>query len=73
MERLYREDDWAELSRPDPGHILVGTQGVPFAVLENEDDVTTPMSSALGDRLEAVLGRLWEIRGGQGSQDPRPR
>ena len=33
---------------------------VPYAVSENEDDVTTGRSEDLGDRLEKTLGLLWD-------------
>jgi hypothetical protein len=33
---------------------------VPYAVFENEDDVTTARGTALGERLEETLTKLWE-------------
>ncbi len=62
MERLYREDDWPKLSAPDPERLRIGGHEVPYAVFENEDDVTTPMGDALGERLEETLSRLWQGR-----------
>jgi len=35
---------------------------VPYAVFENEDDVTTSRPDLLGARLEMTLDRLWRIR-----------
>jgi hypothetical protein len=62
MERLYREDDWDVFSAEDPTHVTVKGVRVPYAVFENEDDVTTARGDALGQRLEEILGRLWAIR-----------
>lgn len=62
LERLYREDDWAEFSAADPEFVTVKGIRVPYAVLENEDDVTTARGEALGRRLAEVLGRLWILK-----------
>ncbi len=62
MERLYRDDDWRELASGDAGLLLVGEASVPFAVMLNEDDVTTARGEPLGRRLEEALGRLWARR-----------
>lgn len=61
MKRLYREDDWDTFSADDPEFVTVRGVQVPYAIFENEDDVTTERSEALGQRLGEVLGRLWEI------------
>ncbi|MFQ5612601.1 MAG: hypothetical protein ACE5H9_10765 [Anaerolineae bacterium] len=61
LERLYRYSDWAEISAADPEFITIQGRRVPYAVFENEDDVTTQAGEALGARLEETLGRLWEI------------
>jgi hypothetical protein len=62
MHRLYAEVDWQELSRGRPdGTLNIQGRQVPFAVFENEDDVTTPGGEPLGLRLETVLGRLWDL------------
>ncbi len=62
MERLYHEDDWADLAREKNGWIQVGSVPVPFTVFENEEDVTTGKPEKLGERLESVLGCLWKLR-----------
>ena len=62
MERLYREDDWAALAPAESGFVRVRDISVPFAVFENEDDVTTDKPDLLAARLETVLGKLWELR-----------
>ena len=61
LTRLYRDDDWATLSAGDPDFLTVRSVRVPFVVFENEDDVTTGKPDLLAARLEAVLGRLWEL------------
>jgi len=59
MERLYRDDDWAELA-PEGAHtVMLNGHARPCASFENEDDVTTPGGEPLARRLEAALGRLW--------------
>jgi hypothetical protein len=62
LERLYREDDWEELSAADHEFVTVKGIHVPYVVFENEDDVTTARGEALGRRLEKVLGRLWMLK-----------
>lgn len=61
IELLYKEDDWEQVSSDDPQFITIQGVKVPYAVFENEDDVTTERGKALGKRLEEILGRLWEI------------
>jgi hypothetical protein len=62
LERLYRDDDWAEMAHGDDGFLEVKGQCVPYAVFENEDDVTTGKQDLLGARLETTLDRLWNLR-----------
>jgi hypothetical protein len=62
MARLYRGDDWDRVSGGAPDFLQVGSIRVPYAVFENEDDVTTGTPERLADRLEGVLGRLWKLR-----------
>jgi hypothetical protein len=62
LERLYREDDWEEFTAADPEFLTFKGIRVPYAVFENEDDVTTARGEALGKRLEEVLGRLWTLK-----------
>jgi hypothetical protein len=61
MERLYRDDDWAALAPAESGFVRVRDISVPFAVFENQDDVTTAKPDLLAARLETVLGKLWEL------------
>jgi hypothetical protein len=62
MERLYREDDWAEMASGKDGILEVNGCRVPYAVFENNDDVTTGKPELLGTRLKTVLGGLWYMR-----------
>jgi hypothetical protein len=58
LERLYREDDWPALRAQDPHFLSIQGRRVPYAVFENEDDLTTSGGAALGARLAQVLGSL---------------
>jgi len=62
MARLYRDDDWDTFSAGDGEFLAVRSIRVPYIVFENEDDVTTGQPDVLAARLEAVLGRLWELQ-----------
>ena len=59
LERLYKEVDWAEFSSANAEFVTVNDVKVPYAVFENEDDVTTDTPSLLAERLEEVLAKLW--------------
>ncbi len=61
LEKMYKESDWEQFSAGDPEYITIKGVKVPYAVFENEDDVTTARGQALGQRLEETLGRLWQI------------
>ncbi len=62
MQRLYAETDWHELTNGAPsGYLTIQGIQVPYAVFENEDDVTTPGKEPLNQRLSAVLGALWAL------------
>lgn len=61
LKFLYEHVDWDEVSAADPAFISIRGHRVPYAVMENEDDVTTARGDALGDRLEETLARLWKI------------
>jgi hypothetical protein len=62
LERLYREDDWAELAPGEDGFLEIKGRRLPYVVFENEDDVTTGKPALLEARLEKTLGRLWDLR-----------
>ena len=61
LERLYREVDWNELSSGDPQYLTIQGIQVPYAVFDNEDDVTTERGPALGKRLQEALNELWGL------------
>lgn len=62
LERLYRDDDWAELAPGEDGFLEIKGQRLPYVVFENEDDVTTSKPDLLEARLEGTLARLWDLR-----------
>ena len=59
LEHLYKEDDWMEIIRDYPHFLDIQGVHVPYAVMDNSDDVTTLGGDSLGARLEQVLNRLW--------------
>jgi hypothetical protein len=61
MERLYRDDDWEDLAPGDQGYLDLKGQRLPYAVFENEDDITTGKTDLLAARLEDTLDRLWKL------------
>ncbi len=61
LEKLYKASDWEQFSGADPEFITIKGVQVPYAVFENEDDVTTARGPELGQRLQESLARLWEI------------
>lgn len=61
IRKLYLEDDWFEFTAADPNTFSVRNFQVPYAVFENEDDVTTQGGKELGLRLEGVLEHLWSL------------
>lgn len=62
LARLYRDDDWDVFSAGDAAFVTVRSVRLPYVVFDNEDDITTGQPDLLADRLEDVLGRLWELR-----------
>ncbi len=60
IEMLYKESDWDAFSGGDPQFLLVRDRRVPYAVFQNEPEITN-QPDALGAHLEEVLGRLWNI------------
>ena len=60
LERLYRDDDWHEFCADDPGFVTIRSTRIPYAIFENQDDVTTDRPDELAARLEAVFDELWD-------------
>ncbi len=61
LERMYRDNDWEQVSAANPEYITIQGHKVPYVVFENEDDVTTARGPVLGERLEETLQRLWKL------------
>lgn len=59
LERLYRYDDWGEITSGAENTLMIQGHPVPFITMPNEDDVTTRGGEILGSRLEESVGRLW--------------
>lgn len=59
LERMYKKSDWEQFRGNDPETITIQGIPVPYAVFENEDDVTTGRGPALSRRLEKTLSLLW--------------
>jgi hypothetical protein len=62
LKEMYEKSDWAEFSSKDENFLTVNEVKIPYAVFNNEDDVTTKGGDLLGNRLEMALDRLWKIR-----------
>ncbi len=60
LEKLYRDSDWDRLIENSPETLTIKGVQVPYAVFDNSDDVTTAQGPALGERLQSVLGTLWQ-------------
>lgn len=60
LKQLYGEDDWETLTAENPEYLEIKGIRVPYAIFENEDDVTTARGKALGERLENTLAHLWK-------------
>jgi hypothetical protein len=61
MAILYQNIDWQELAPAASGSLSIQGSQVPYAVMENEDDVTTRPGDALAQRLETTLSQLWNF------------
>ncbi len=61
LERLYRDDDWATLAPGESGSLKIKSSDVPYALFENEDDVTSGKKDRLAARLADALDRLWGL------------
>jgi hypothetical protein len=61
LENLYFEDDFHKLAGSNPSILTLDSGRFPYAVFENEDDVTSGDADTLGVRLELTLNRLWEV------------
>ncbi|MCK5197766.1 MAG: hypothetical protein KAR21_05415, partial [Spirochaetales bacterium] len=62
LKEMYEKSDWTEFSSKDDSFLTVNGVKIPYAVFDNQDDVTTKGGDLLGDRLEKTLDKLWKIR-----------
>ncbi|MCI0512115.1 hypothetical protein L0128_02780 [candidate division KSB1 bacterium] len=62
MEFYYKTNDWEKLTAADPDFITVNGIQVPYAVLDNENDLTTSGGKPLGDALEQTFQHLWQLK-----------
>jgi hypothetical protein len=62
MTRLYRDDDWAELTRSDATYLTIENRRLPYVAFDNDDDVTTGKPGVLDRRLQERLTALYELR-----------
>ncbi len=63
LERLYKHVDWEEISSTSPTHIHIREHGVPYAVFENEPEVTDKPEE-LGKCLQSLFEKLWALKFG---------
>ena len=61
LKKMYRYSDWDDIPKEENAYIIIQEKHVPYVVFENEDDVTTGRGSALGERLQDALERLWAL------------
>ena len=61
LEKLYRKSDWEDISASDPNYLTVNDVKLPYAVFENNADVTTKGGDFLGTRLKTILSHLWAL------------
>jgi hypothetical protein len=62
LARQYRDDDWPKCCAGDPDYLNVRGIRVPYAVLDNEENVSAGQNEELAGRLETVFRRLWELQ-----------
>jgi hypothetical protein len=61
LKKLYEKSDWLDIAATDPTHIHIGAVRLPYAVLDNSDDITTRGGETLGQRLKETLKDLWKL------------
>jgi len=62
LTEMYKESDWEDFSSKDANFLKVKNIKIPYAVFNNEDDVTTKGGDLLGDRLQETLNKLWKLK-----------
>ncbi|MBT3273134.1 MAG: hypothetical protein HN368_08280 [Spirochaetales bacterium] len=63
MEILYKDIDWKDFSSKSPEFLQIDNNAVPYAVLDNSDDITTIGGDRLGERLEIAMNTIWNLSG----------
>ncbi len=61
LEMLYKESDWNKFSSKDPRFLIVKGLKIPYAVFENEPEITDK-PDILGAHLEEICQKLWMIK-----------
>ncbi len=59
MIRLYRDDDWDLFSQDDPAYLHVEGHRIPYAVFDNQADLTTTPGPELVQQLQGCLDSLY--------------
>ncbi|MFC2054537.1 hypothetical protein ACFLV7_09640 [Chloroflexota bacterium] len=61
LKRQYRYIDWEKFSALDPCYLQLDDIQIPYAVFENEDDITTGKPEILEVNLVSTLDQLWKL------------
>ncbi|HOJ00515.1 MAG TPA: hypothetical protein PLL88_02760, partial [Anaerolineaceae bacterium] len=61
LKHMYFETDWHELTRRSPHHLEIAENKVPYAVFENDDDLTSKLDRQFEERLQNRLDTLWSL------------
>ena len=69
IEMLYKESDWADFTAGDPDYLRVRGKEVPYAVFQNEPEITD-RPEKLGAHLDEVIGRLWRLHTQRPPREP---
>ncbi len=62
LERMYKNVDWEEFKGDDPEYITIKGHKVPYVVLDNKNDLTTARDAKLGNELEILFKKLWDLK-----------
>ncbi len=62
LERMYKDVDWEEFKGNDPEYITIKGHKVPYVVLDNKNDLTTARDAKLGNELEILFKKLWDLK-----------
>ncbi|MBI9103635.1 MAG: hypothetical protein JEY99_14570 [Spirochaetales bacterium] len=61
LEFLYKESDWQEIAPGESGTIDIQGVKVPYAVMDNHDDVTSTGGEVLAERLKSSMDVLFNL------------